>query len=244
MAIGLMAFTLQCNKMVINGKDPTNSALRSNLVFPRTLASMTSTTPHLETDPHSLRQFGMDFGQMFTPINQVSTSAASSDTMTLDQPHQYSLTVDNLSQNVLFGLTNVGFTRNNSMQGQQTFEPLPYPTLVPPTQSSSSSSLAQQEQQAPQPNTHANNYMPPIPAPSRTVPSHPSMVDHSLFRNRPDNPFWSVPSSIEMDDWAAYLLPTNNDIGASLLNQQEAQHSTQPQYQQQQQQQTWPSGWI
>jgi hypothetical protein len=186
----------------------------------------------------------MDFGQMFTPINQVSTSAASSDTMTLDQPHQYSLTVDNLSQNVLFGLTNVGFTRNNSMQGQQTFEPLPYPTLVPPTQSSSSSSLAQQEQQAPQPNTHANNYMPPIPAPSRTVPSHPSMVDHSLFRNRPDNPFWSVPSSIEMDDWAAYLLPTNNDIGASLLNQQEAQHSTQPQYQQQQQQQTWPSGWI
>ncbi|KAI9262802.1 fungal-specific transcription factor domain-containing protein [Helicostylum pulchrum] len=34
-----------------------------------------------------------------------------------------------------------------------------------------------------------------------------AMIDQTVFRNRPDNPFWSVPSSIELDDWTAYLLP-------------------------------------
>ncbi|KAI7870988.1 fungal-specific transcription factor domain-containing protein [Spinellus fusiger] len=32
-------------------------------------------------------------------------------------------------------------------------------------------------------------------------------LENTYFRNRPDNPFWSVPSSIKLDDWAAYLLP-------------------------------------
>lgn len=29
----------------------------------------------------------------------------------------------------------------------------------------------------------------------------------AMFRNRPDNPFWDMPSSMEVDDWHAYLLP-------------------------------------
>ncbi|KAK4510601.1 uncharacterized protein ATC70_005032 [Mucor velutinosus] len=29
----------------------------------------------------------------------------------------------------------------------------------------------------------------------------------ALFRYRPDNPFWGIPSSMEADDWQAYLLP-------------------------------------
>ncbi|KAG1180606.1 hypothetical protein G6F70_000558 [Rhizopus microsporus] len=29
----------------------------------------------------------------------------------------------------------------------------------------------------------------------------------TTFRNRPDNPFWAVPSSMELDEWMAYLLP-------------------------------------
>ncbi|KAG2234509.1 hypothetical protein INT48_007322 [Thamnidium elegans] len=29
----------------------------------------------------------------------------------------------------------------------------------------------------------------------------------AIFRNRPDNPFWNMPSSMEVDDWHAYLLP-------------------------------------
>jgi hypothetical protein len=33
------------------------------------------------------------------------------------------------------------------------------------------------------------------------------MPAETTFRNRPDNPFWSVPSSIEADEWAAYLAP-------------------------------------
>ncbi|KAG1156293.1 hypothetical protein G6F36_014338 [Rhizopus arrhizus] len=33
------------------------------------------------------------------------------------------------------------------------------------------------------------------------------MPTETTFRNRPDNPFWSVPSSIEADEWAAYLAP-------------------------------------
>ncbi|KAI9265939.1 fungal-specific transcription factor domain-containing protein [Sporodiniella umbellata] len=31
--------------------------------------------------------------------------------------------------------------------------------------------------------------------------------DSTNFRNRPDNPFWSVPSSIGLDEWMAYLTP-------------------------------------
>lgn len=33
------------------------------------------------------------------------------------------------------------------------------------------------------------------------------MPAETTFRNRPDNPFWSVPSSIEAEEWAAYLAP-------------------------------------
>lgn len=29
----------------------------------------------------------------------------------------------------------------------------------------------------------------------------------AMFRNRPDNPFWNMPSSMEVEDWHAYLLP-------------------------------------
>lgn len=29
----------------------------------------------------------------------------------------------------------------------------------------------------------------------------------AFFRHRPDNPFWGIPSSMEADDWQAYLLP-------------------------------------
>lgn len=29
----------------------------------------------------------------------------------------------------------------------------------------------------------------------------------SMFRNGPNNPFWNMPSSMEIDDWHAYLSP-------------------------------------
>ncbi|KAI9483643.1 MAG: fungal-specific transcription factor domain-containing protein [Benjaminiella poitrasii] len=80
--------------------------------------------------------------------------------------------------------------------------------------------------------------------------SSANMVDQTVFRNRPDNPFWSVPSSIELDDWTAYLLPqqipfptsttnsTSNSI-ASTSQQQQSVPSTSKT--------SWPSstqGWM
>lgn len=38
------------------------------------------------------------------------------------------------------------------------------------------------------------------------------LMDETLFRNRPDNAFWSVPSSMVLDDWLAYLLPQQSNI--------------------------------
>ena len=57
-----------------------------------------------------------------------------------------------------------------------------------------------------------------------TIPLHPTDLENmnyntnlnnatetsdpsALFRHRPDNPFWGMPSSMELDDWHAYLLP-------------------------------------
>ncbi|KAF7727022.1 hypothetical protein EC973_008136 [Apophysomyces ossiformis] len=34
-----------------------------------------------------------------------------------------------------------------------------------------------------------------------------SDVGRMMFRNHPENPFWSVPSSIQLNDWTAYLSP-------------------------------------
>ncbi|KAI9006292.1 fungal-specific transcription factor domain-containing protein [Phycomyces nitens] len=47
------------------------------------------------------------------------------------------------------------------------------------------------------------------------VVSSATNLENTFFRNRPDNPFWSVPSSIEFDDWAAYLLPEEFQQGFS-----------------------------
>lgn len=39
----------------------------------------------------------------------------------------------------------------------------------------------------------------------------PVQNEATQFRNRPDNPFWGMPSSIELDDWTAYLLPQQHN---------------------------------
>lgn len=36
---------------------------------------------------------------------------------------------------------------------------------------------------------------------------HHQQSPMTTFRNRPDNPFWAMPSSMELDEWMAYLLP-------------------------------------
>lgn len=43
------------------------------------------------------------------------------------------------------------------------------------------------------------------------------------LRNIPDNPFWSVPSSMEMDDWQAYLLPFQQQWERQQQQQQQQQ---------------------
>lgn len=70
-----------------------------------------------------------------------------------------------------------------------------------------------------------NNTAPAIPNYDTTVqPNYlqdQAMIDQTIFRNRPDNPFWSVPSSIELDDWTAYLLPQQPPSTTNVQNSQQ-----------------------
>jgi hypothetical protein len=203
----------------------------------------------------------MNMEQMFTPIDQMNLTNNTPNAITLNQSQQFNLAATGLTQNFLFGLSNIGFAPGGMEQQQQQQESFQCLYQNTPRSDlfnvSSSSSLPmpqtqnqQQEQQPPpSPQNNTNNYAFHIPTappslPNATLPSQIPVVDHSLFRNRPDNPFWSVPSSIEMDDWAAYLLPPQgNDNG--IIDQQQQQHhlQTQQQQQQSQHQQAWPSGW-
>ncbi|CAO3681246.1 unnamed protein product [Rhizopus stolonifer] len=40
----------------------------------------------------------------------------------------------------------------------------------------------------------------------------------TTFRNRPDNPFWSMPTSIELDEWIAYLTPVQPPLNDNPLD--------------------------
>jgi hypothetical protein len=39
--------------------------------------------------------------------------------------------------------------------------------------------------------------------------NHQDLNQDGLFQNRPDNPFWSIPSTMELDDWSSYLSSLN-----------------------------------
>lgn len=166
--------------------------------------------PSLDAEPYSLRQFGINMDQVYTPMQ---TPAMPQQFQTNMQPQSNIANMmlpTNPADSFLFGLTDLSFS--TPYQPIMNYNTLPMNTNYPlqqapsqvPSQAPSQvpSQVPSQSQLSPQPQSQ-------IPSTSATVPSQQqeSMIDSTLFRNRPDNPFWSVPSSIELDDWVAYLLP-------------------------------------
>jgi hypothetical protein len=152
----------------------------------------------LDSEPYSLRQFGLNMGQMNTSMGQLNNNQ-----QTINLQHSYSTapTTNSMNTNMiqqpfmlpinpldsfLFGLNDIGFA-NTPIQMQPLMSS--YDSVSNNTTSTypvqQQQPMLQQQQQQPQ----------------------SDIIDHTVFRNRPDNPFWSVPSSIELDDWTAYLLP-------------------------------------
>lgn len=158
----------------------------------------------LESEPYSLRQFGLNMEHMNTPMDQLNNNQHS----TINVQSSYSSATDtndnNMNTNILqlpfmlpmnpldsflFGSNDIGFA-NTPIQMQplmSSYDNVSNNTTAStyPVQQQHQQPMQQQQQQQQQ----------------------PDIIDHTVFRNRPDNPFWSVPSSIELDDWTAYLLP-------------------------------------
>ncbi|CAO0801276.1 unnamed protein product [Mucor circinelloides] len=149
-----------------------------------------------DSEPYSLRQFGLATEPMYAPIdnnNQALNMQPSYQTNTNANVNgnllPFMIPV-NPSDSFLFSLTDAGFSTPTNMQPIMTaYEAVPNTnTNRPPTNNTNTAST----------NTAFNTNTPAAPN---------NLLDQTIFRNRPDNPFWAVPSSIELDDWTAYLLP-------------------------------------
>lgn len=134
--------------------------------------------PSLEAEPYSLRQFGINMDQMNTSMQMPFMSQQYQTNMQPQQNVSNMMLPTNPADSFLFGLSDVSFST-------------PYQPIM--------------NYGTPSITNNASNY--PIQQVPPQVPTQQGLIDHTVFRNRPDNPFWSVPSSIEMDDWTAYLLP-------------------------------------
>ncbi|KAG0187249.1 hypothetical protein DFQ28_006684 [Apophysomyces sp. BC1034] len=164
------------SSMQPNSSQPTSAAAHPNA---------------LETDPHSLRQFGLTMEDLMVPAEKMQSSAS------VQQPQQQyeqqqvplsNLTMSyNPAENFCFGIPNSGASTNTP------------PALQPFGAYNNPFNMSAQD--------------------TAPVTPMPAAAGESLFRNRPDNPFWSVPSSIELADWSAYLLPQET----SNLSQQHQQ---------------------
>jgi hypothetical protein len=152
----------------------------------------------LEAESYSLRQFGINMDEMFSsnmnqqaPTQNMSVPHPSSYQPNTNMPQQNQqqqqqqqstssmILPINPADSFLFGLSDLSFpTSYNAPPVMPSYDT--NTNIIPTTTS------------------NTNNY--PIQQPQ-------DMIDQTVFRNRPDNPFWSVPSSIELDDWTAYLLP-------------------------------------
>ncbi|KAI8142510.1 fungal-specific transcription factor domain-containing protein [Fennellomyces sp. T-0311] len=158
------------------------SGLCSTMEHDNTLQPLPSQKDN--NDMHSLRQFGLPMESMFPSVDQIQAmpTAATTTAPDIQQQQQNNLAGSMMlpfhsTDSFLFGIPDFGFT--TAQQNQPMSQPMvPY--------SSSSGSM--------------------YTATTRT-PSSADQQQQNQFRNRPDNPFWSMPSSLELDDWTAYLLP-------------------------------------
>ncbi|ORZ25443.1 fungal-specific transcription factor domain-domain-containing protein [Absidia repens] len=146
-------------------------------------APFLDTHSQLESDPNSLQQFGQGIEQMFTPIDKLSSSSQFANTFPTNQPQLLDYAAAGLPQNFIFGLSSTGFMVEQEQHQNTTRSKL----------------LSDTSPFVPQPNEQPDDGVQPRSDDLRSGPVH------SLVRNQPDNPFWSVPSSMEMDDWNTFL---------------------------------------
>lgn len=166
-------------------------------------------------DVYSIRQFGFNVppnNTNYDPIQRPDPNPLTNNSF-LQPQYPY----NNLSQNVL---TNTTTNQNNSRGLNYNQEPVLKPSSIPqhnsiPVSSSNSSvGLFGFSEFSPSfiygtPNSHSSS---PLDTANTNRYNNYNNIDgagdpSALFRHRPDNPFWGMPSSMELDDWHAYLLP-------------------------------------
>ncbi|CAO3641602.1 unnamed protein product [Cunninghamella blakesleeana] len=203
-----------------------------------------------DSDPDSLRQFGISMEQLFTPIAELNMSTTNTATTSNNNTsnmtpmnQQYNMQPYGLPQNFWFGFSNIGQPYNtiinNHANNNATNTATNNTNNTNPNNNSNmfTSVPSNLPNQTTQPNNiinyayqnsiQATQHAPQITNNNSNNSNSNNVVDQTLFRNRPDNPFYSVPSSIELNDWLAYLLPQNSNIQQTdQQNQQQNLSST------------------
>ncbi|ORX54549.1 hypothetical protein DM01DRAFT_1362876 [Hesseltinella vesiculosa] len=159
----------------------------------------------VELDPTSLQKFGMTMEQMFTPIEQIQQQQPPppQPPMPLASPSSFNVMPLASQPSFLFSLWN---SPSSHQYGNIPGYATPSSSLSSPSQANNTTISN---------NTNISNNSPSMPQtmpPSQPVNYMFPMMDQSSFRYHPDNPFWSVPSSLEMNDWAAYLFPSQQQV--------------------------------
>lgn len=143
-------------------------------------------------EAYSLRQFGLTMEKLFDPIPQGDAQNNQQRGAQMHIPINSPGTIANgnvdpyaAQTNDIVNLINTPFSSSDLMFGPSVSF---FPTLdntfpqgmVSPLQPTLSPHQQQQQQQQQQ------------------------LVDQTIFRHRPENPFWSVPTSLDFDAWNAY----------------------------------------
>ncbi|KAI8584049.1 hypothetical protein K450DRAFT_221245 [Umbelopsis ramanniana AG] len=146
-------------------------------------------------EAYSLRQFGLTMDQLFDHIQQNNSGQGPS----MFVPESSSGLIPNnngnsyvAQANELVNLINTPFSDSDLMFGPSvSFFPSLNPTTTAPTP-------------APQPQQPALS----------NQPDQQQMADQSMFRHRPENPFWSVPTSLDFDAWNTYYQQRQSESGS------------------------------
>ncbi|KAI7905436.1 fungal-specific transcription factor domain-containing protein [Cokeromyces recurvatus] len=177
-----------------------------------------------ESEPYTLRQFGLNINPVYTaPINhnQQMDIQTSYNTNTSFQQQQPFMLPINPINSLLFGLTDINFTEspiNNICQQQTTATPSPYNAAATAATATTATTTTTTTTTTTNNNNNNNNNTSHDNSSNNFHLSSTNVGDQTMFRNRPDNPFWSVPSSIELDDWAAYLFPQQIPYFTNMAN--------------------------
>ncbi|KAL9543805.1 hypothetical protein MBANPS3_007933 [Mucor bainieri] len=150
-----------------------------------------------KVDAYSIRQFGFGADQM---QQDMPISATASSNQTQPQPSYYKeVSPLNANSESLNESNTASSAPSTALFDYSDFSfPYNYGNVMPTGSNTTAMPAANADNSIPNGwinnNNHNVNFI---------YQNDPS----ALFRYRPDNPFWGIPSSMEADDWQAYLLP-------------------------------------